>query len=79
MKFSIRHITQVVVVGLLAGSLASLHAQSDIKGDVYVLDPSKAFKAQLVATSGMTGDVVITMPSFPGQRVICSPPSLPCT
>jgi hypothetical protein len=70
MKFSFRHITLVVVVGLLAGGQASLRAQSDIKGDVYVLDPSKAFKAQLVATSGMTGDVVITMPSLSGTMLL---------
>jgi len=70
MKFSSRHITLFVAIGLLAGGLASLHAQSDIKGDVYVLDPSKAFKAQLVASSGMTADVVISMPTLSGTMLL---------
>lgn len=65
-----RHITLLVAVGLFAGGLASLHAQSDIKGDVYVLDPSKAYKAQLVATSGMTTDVVISMPTLTGTMLL---------
>ncbi|MBS1560626.1 MAG: hypothetical protein JSS89_03395 [Bacteroidetes bacterium] len=70
MKHLFRHITLVAALGLTVGGNAFVYAQSDVKSDVYVLDPSKAFKAQLVATSGMTGDVVITMPSLSGTMLL---------
>lgn len=63
-------IRTILFSGLLVGGLTSARAQSDIKGDVYFLDPSRVFKARLVAPSGMSNDLLLTLPGQSGTLLL---------